>query len=157
MNTIEKLRTLHNFLTTIPESQIHMDSWYVEGPDCGTVGCAMGWACTIPEFKALGLGLDAAGNGAYAVRFDPPNDETGEETKFGFTAAARFFGINGDQAHYLFNPQAYVERMAFFGGYTVCGVDHTDDPKIYNYEEITRQMICDRICNMIRYYERIAQ
>jgi hypothetical protein len=25
------------------------------GPECGTAACAMGWACSIPEFKKLGL------------------------------------------------------------------------------------------------------
>jgi hypothetical protein len=38
------------------------DSW--EGKQdlsCGTTACAMGWACTMPEFRALGLRLGKHG------------------------------------------------------------------------------------------------
>ncbi len=61
---------------------------------CGTVACALGWACLAPEFQALGLRL-GNGFGSTAPEF------AGLQ---GFTAGAAFFGISWGEAAGLFSP-----------------------------------------------------
>jgi len=69
----ERLLVLANFLDTVPTFKFDLTSWrhhpgadhYVQDSDlvdsnltdmtCGTTACAVGWACSIPEFNAQGL------------------------------------------------------------------------------------------------------
>lgn len=48
-----RLLVLAEFLETkVPVEKFSLSRW-----QCGTTACAVGWAATIPEFKALGLSL----------------------------------------------------------------------------------------------------
>ncbi len=65
---------------------------------CGTVCCALGHACSIPEFREAGLRMEWVPDG--------PN-ECGEVVVAGarnFGAAEVFFGIEDRTASYLFGP-----------------------------------------------------
>lgn len=58
---------------------------------CGTTACAMGWACTIPEFKSAGLKMRG---------FNPTF--RGEHS---FRAAAEFFDLTPYEVDYLFGAE----------------------------------------------------
>lgn len=56
----ERLLLLAGFLEKLPPEKFNYGQW--AGTDrtatsCGTVGCALGWAASMPEFQALGAGL----------------------------------------------------------------------------------------------------
>ncbi len=88
----KRLRTLANYLESVPKERFDLHSW-----DCGTTACAVGYACKIPEFEQAGLGLGSSGQPTYNGRC------------FGFTAAAKFFGISSENAHKLFDANYYRE------------------------------------------------
>lgn len=64
---------------------------------CGTAGCAIGHACEMPEFKALGLVKDPL-NGA--PKFQPTD-------AYGFSAIQDLFGMSHGDASALFTPPLY--------------------------------------------------
>jgi hypothetical protein len=72
---------------------------------CGSAGCALGWAPSIPSFYKLGLRLEAGSFSGFpqGVRFGRWHDlQAGEE----------FFGLNGQEASHLFAPGSYPEDIA---------------------------------------------
>lgn len=87
----DRLLKLAEFLDELPEYMLDMSRWT---KDCGTASCALGWACTIPEFRAEGLTLD---------RFDTPSFDG----DCGYGAAVHFFDLHRDQALELFSPTYY--------------------------------------------------
>lgn len=48
----ERLLKLADFLDTVPAEKFDLRTW-----QCGTTACAVGWACTMPEFQDEGLVL----------------------------------------------------------------------------------------------------
>ena len=64
---------------------------------CGTTGCAVGWACALPEFKAEGLSW----NGTPALAIDGVIRQTS------WVAVEMFFDLTYDQAHKLFDSAWY--------------------------------------------------
>lgn len=124
------LETLRDFLRDkVPEAKFDMNTWaYInraatEEPSfnfeevkleaCGTAGCAIGWATTIPSIREAGLRLEWDGYSVF-----PAYKDTGY-----FVACADFFGITYEDAEYLFDPAEYsghvpkdvvVERITTF-------------------------------------------
>jgi hypothetical protein len=102
---VDRLLRLADFLDNLPAGRFDYNHWvgsdWQGDPDlsCGTTACAMGWATTIPEFRALGLKLDHT----------RPTPYFGE--KFGSEAAAEFFDISNEDAIYLFTPNAWHINM----------------------------------------------
>jgi hypothetical protein len=131
----ERLLRLADFLENeVPKHKLNMSRWMTEDRDredrtkdafrflgpvnegskveviepmtCQTIGCAMGWATTIPEFKEAGLVLlgrsDSTG-GSVALKIS----ETQYLTEY--DACAKFFDIRYGEAYGLFDPvaQAY--------------------------------------------------
>lgn len=120
---VERLNKLIELLETIPDADFDLRNWigkyngvqmidYVkpdlsfEG-DCGTVACAIGWACLDPWFNSQGLKLD-----------DSPTLRTSEpiyycpvdEFKYhSFSAVGMFFDIARDKAEELFLHSKYPE------------------------------------------------
>lgn len=111
-----RLRVLADFLATVPENLFDLREWFVRSrepsPDsplvaqlecgataCGTSACAMGWAATIPEFRALGLTLYTTGAPAYSalVRYLPTHTS-------GFQAVVDFFGLTRQEAEFIAMP-----------------------------------------------------
>ena len=88
MNT-ERLLKLADFLDQLPEEKLYMDRW---SHDCGAAGCALGWACTIPEFIEAGLRFNEEKCPVY-------------NNSYGYGAAEEFFGI--PDALVIFSPYAY--------------------------------------------------
>lgn len=96
----KRLLKLADFLETVKPKEFRMDSWYNETP-CGTTACAFGWACSIPSFKRAGLKMKVIRHTDVAY---------GDVTFKGlesYNAASKFFGIDIDEAEYLFSPDAY--------------------------------------------------
>jgi len=87
----DRLRMLATFLDDVPPEKFDIGFYW-----CGTKGCAMGWAASIPSFRAAGWLLsdrDQAPQYQGYVSYD---------------AASAFFGITVDEAYDLFstcNPE----------------------------------------------------
>lgn len=92
----ERLLKLADYLETVPERAFNMAAWRDE---CGTSGCALGHACEIPEFAAIGLKIEFCRK---ARIYMPVLNGS-----HGYAAAEALFGIDGDEAEYLFNPWRY--------------------------------------------------
>lgn len=97
-----RLLVLAAKLRTVPEEHFWFGQWCdlnsIGQPDvCGTAGCAVGWACEIPEFQALGLRLGLVNGRASFGRPEFNGDE-------GFPAARSFFGLTEEDTYLLFEP-----------------------------------------------------
>ncbi len=92
----ERLLRLADHLDTVPPELFDLAHWGSRVP-CGTVCCAVGHACLMPEFQAAG--------------FRAVWDEDGFEPEFsGLTdwdATELFFGIGHVTALCLFSAQSY--------------------------------------------------
>jgi hypothetical protein len=100
----KRLLILANFLDTVPEEKFNLESWRDCSPfsnrsddalldtACGTTGCAVGWACVIPELKAEGLSWQ-----------DNP-----QYMKYSsWLAVQRFFDISDEVSQVLFSDSKY--------------------------------------------------
>ena len=122
---IERLRALYAMIAGIPEERIELETWRARpikphdpdwskevtnkdllSQDCGTLACAVGWACAHPEFQKQGLGWDGS----------PVYRPKGGRRRFGWDAAESFFGIHYGLAKFLFSvesiPYGDVKSMA---------------------------------------------
>lgn len=102
MNT-ERLLRLAEHIESLPAEQFDMETWGQQS-ECGTVCCAFGHACSVPEFRAAGLEL----------LWKDESDGTRSAVPFfcglaGFYAAREFFGISRQQAEYLFCDADYED------------------------------------------------
>lgn len=94
--TKQKLSKLAQFLDKkVPADRFNLVEWWIHTPGCGTVGCAVGWACQIPEFKKEGLKLLNNCSPCY-------NSLTS------WSGVASFFNLNMEEATYLFLGSAYL-------------------------------------------------
>lgn len=87
MNTAEKLTLLADHLEAIPAKAIRLEYW-----KCGTVACAVGHACQIPEFQKMGLEIEPS------FHFPPLYNE-----RTGWSAVRAFFEIDNYEADFLFS------------------------------------------------------
>lgn len=96
----ERLTTLAKHLYTVPPETFDLGDW-----SCGTVACAVGHACTMPEFQAEGLGFCAC-----------EHEEARPAPEFrgsiGWSAVTCFFGLTFDESQELFAEGEYerIER-----------------------------------------------
>lgn len=122
MNT-QRLQTLATFLRTVPADHFNLRSWrsaksgythvsdaVLESLECGTTGCAVGWACSMPEFQAQGLawgtdGISIAGYPVYAQV-----DSVGNYRHSGWEAVEAFFDIDYSLAEHLFSSSEYADN-----------------------------------------------
>jgi hypothetical protein len=79
-----------------------------ENGDCGTVACAVGHACLIPEFNRAGLRL-VKRIPVYTV---PASEDCEEHDEDGWVAAVEFFNLKIGQANFLFDGRYYDARYA---------------------------------------------
>lgn len=97
-----RLLKLAKFLRTLPRKRFDYRTWTgsdwegAQDLSCGTTGCALGWAATMPTFRRLGLRLIA---GFGYLRGFP---KVGR--KVGSAAAEVLFGISVNEAEHLFMP-----------------------------------------------------
>ena len=115
---IERLRELSNLLSSIPETNFHLAAWTrgenlidIEQQyliECGTVCCAVGWACSHPPFIEQGLHWNKCDYPTYKGHSS-------------WDAVIAFFDIPEEIAEYLFlddsyftcdaTPQAVIDRI----------------------------------------------
>ena len=100
-----RLLKLAAFLRTLPRKRFDYNRWvgrdWGGAPDlsCGTTGCALGWAATMPAFQRLGLRLAPDGIPSLLGRIHEP-----------YTSATLLFGIPWFDAQRLFSPSDGEER-----------------------------------------------
>lgn len=101
----DRLMRLTDLLDTIEPEAFDLEFWKRSGPNCGTTACAIGHACTIPEFIEAGLQLHV----------DVQEEE--ETTYFvayknyiSSSAVMEFFGLDYNQAMWLFYPLSYEDK-----------------------------------------------
>lgn len=98
----DRLLVLAAFLDTLPPEKLDMGVW-AEKQKCGTVACAVGWACQIPEFQEAGL------------RVEWDKDECAVPVfgvVCGWATPAVFFGLPITCVHYLFDSELYEANAA---------------------------------------------
>lgn len=110
---VERLKELQKLLESIPESHFDLGVWLTgfdgEGKltsqllgECGSSGCAVGWACTHKPFVDQGLSYK-------------PNTIEGFHPEykgyFGMDAVEEFFGIEYGFAETLFHPDQYMHKF----------------------------------------------
>ena len=111
---LESLKTLRDFLKDkVPDEKFDLDHWrknlnvqqgqpkdwvvtsYDLQHECGTVGCMLGWAAAIEEFRERGL------------KYDLNLGEVRLIDSFGTVAGAEFFNIPYPVSIQLFMPDYY--------------------------------------------------
>ena len=113
---IERLIHLANFLERLPPEKFDFGHWVdtttYEGKEdfsCGTTGCALGWATTLPMFRALGLRLREVPR-RISRQFVPAlvDDVLDPEEGASFDAVGNatnfIFGLTRGETEWLFMP-----------------------------------------------------
>ena len=113
---IERLTELRNMLQSIPEELFDLIDWtsstdlFIHNKTqneligCGTVCCAIGWACSHHPFNEQGLQWLEMTNGVRSVPCY--NDKTG------YYAICDFFEISVDTVIWLFSVDSYEDENA---------------------------------------------
>ena len=100
----ERLKVLADFLAKVPVNHFDLNSWICRSSitqeeliqhKCGTSACAVGWACTIPEFMEQGLSMHHSGQPTF-------------KGTHSWDAAEGFFGLLYDEAIALFSSESYM-------------------------------------------------
>lgn len=92
-----RLLKLAAHLDTVPPEKFDLGHWI-----CGTTACAVGHACSIPEFRAEGLGWNSKQS---RTRFENPAPRFGGSE--GWYAVQKFFDLDYGQATALFLDDSY--------------------------------------------------
>ena len=116
----QRLQALANVLRNVPPVHFNLSCWrcntnvktearHENATDeqlvehyCGTTGCAIGWACAMPEFQAQGLVWNLA-------RGVPELIQNGYKDT-GWEAVQALFSISYREAQLLFLSDKYVDR-----------------------------------------------
>ena len=101
MIEFERLRTLYSFMAGVPEEKVDYEFWRVYDSKCGTVACAVGWACSYPEFMEQGL---------YFLG-DNPRLADCAGPLVGWPAVCKFFGLTKLQAWQVFGMSHKSDTM----------------------------------------------
>ena len=111
-----RLLKLAAMLASVPDEKFNIESWRMDetgnengeeledakllDTGCGTCGCAIGWACAMPEFQAEGLTWALNGPGLLE----------GDALSYGgWDAVKEFFDLDHQQAQHLFSGSEYGE------------------------------------------------
>lgn len=92
----QRLKTLAAHLEQL-RKPLNMEAWF---SDCGTAACAVGHACSLPEFQQEGL---YAGCSQITRRGLVPSFDSEQ----GWDAVQLFFHLTYSQAKWLFGESAY--------------------------------------------------
>jgi hypothetical protein len=105
-----RLLKLADFLDKLPRKFFDYGNWAkTDGKkrvvqECGTNACALGWACTMPEFKRLGatLVVDFVDNddGLYLA----PRMRKENQSRFEYGVSEDVFGLSCAEHETLFRP-----------------------------------------------------
>jgi hypothetical protein len=127
----ERLLRLADFLEKeVPDDQFDMGQWASKEAlgECGTAGCALGWATCIPEMREAGLHLKMMTQDFFGVRRNEVAVQLrGQEPvpynsiQTSLQSAKTCFELNNADATFLFLPENYPD------------------------EEISKDVVCGRI------------
>jgi hypothetical protein len=108
-----RLLRLAEFLEDLPEERFDFSVWVEDGvidppkiEECGTKACAIGWACTMPEFKRLGarLGVITRYDGTQALIPKLRADATDA-----YDVCEELFGLELSETEELFFPGGGID------------------------------------------------
>jgi hypothetical protein len=108
----ERLRLLHDQLLTDTNHFLDMNQWMnatdeeILNSYCGTVCCAFGFACTIPELQKEGLYLREQ----YCTREGVKSLSPRYFHYADFTAARVFFQLSQSKVSYIFKQETYAQE-----------------------------------------------
>ena len=157
----DRLLKLAALLAEIPTRRFNYDTWVGDGfkgaqdLSCGTTACALGWACTVPAFRKLGLELEVETSTrdeyndkgdfvevksyqATPVCPSPGKTRAGNPKKlYAYEAGQEIFRLSEEQAGFLFTPG--VE----YGGRTGPGGDdeETGEERTATARQVARHII----------------
>ena len=102
-----RLLRLAEFLDSLPPEKFDLAYWGDQSSPCGTVACACGWACLLPEFQAEGLKVNiyTEDEKRYATGTFAPVYGSNR----GVEAMMEFFDISSDDFDDLFLDDSYPE------------------------------------------------
>ena len=120
------------------------DFFKKNGHTCGTAACALGSAGLWSKFRKAGLRTNKMDNNIELF------DRKGNVEDEGFAAGGRFFGLNHDEAHYLFNPNQYTSGKRQQNPVTK---KFRHDP----LHVVRPASVAARVRNLIRQYESQAE
>jgi hypothetical protein len=109
VETQDKPFDLQHWVSPIYEDrEIREKGWFrervrIERHQCGTAGCAIGWAAVDPWFVEHGFHLQLRASDQY-VRPVFGNHEN-------WGAVAKFFGLSKKEAHLLFDEPSYIGKV----------------------------------------------
>ncbi|UBM12794.1 hypothetical protein [Cupriavidus metallidurans] len=113
----DRLQTLAQRLRSLPAGgNVSLEAWLTgEEEPCGTIACALGWACLLPEFVRDGLHLDG-----FTPCYRPPGSRWVSTSATGYEAGEKFFGLSACQAADIFECREnscydYAENGEAFG------------------------------------------
>lgn len=150
---IERLRALYALMSGIPSDHVNLSRWRTTlrggatndrellKTECGTTGCAVGWATAHPEFKAQGFTLESGvpSLNAYCTSW---------------SAVEIFFNLKPDMARYIFLPLS--DRDAQTMSVVYSKLNFLEARKKARYETATlshKQLVMLRI---LRYLEGVS-
>lgn len=122
---VERLRTLYAIIAGIPDERVDLDNWRNKKElDCGTIACAVGWACSYPKFVKQGLSLFGT----------TPTFDTAGRTYVGWYAVEKFFGLTQGESAALFlkSPGRY-----HLGG---IGINSPEDAGLSDKRRVLRRI-----------------
>lgn len=103
----KRLLTLAKHLDKVAPKKFNLNEW-----KCGTVACAVGHACTIPEFNKAGLKMEPGKNRRFRWPIYRSVGEFGPDMSQGWGAVEDFFGLITTEAAYLFHADSYKDDYA---------------------------------------------
>ena len=123
MNT-DRLLKLAAHLRTVPPDSFNLSQWVApahNGMDkdqvvnsivhsCGTVACAVGHACCMPEFNKQGLQFGPRGAAIEPMYIDPNDPDRWPHTSW--RAVRMFFGLDEESGYHLFGDWRYEETRS---------------------------------------------
>lgn len=98
----DRLLALANHMRGLKAEQLDMDVWA-----CGAAACAVGHACSIPEFQEAGLTLVPMNDSQDEMGLTLETD--GMRAASNWEAVQQFFGIDRPTANFLFDGDMYSQ------------------------------------------------
>jgi len=102
----ERLLSLADFIEKLPPNQYRFETLWKNETECGSVGCALGWASRVPLLRNIGVrGEMRRVEGRIVFMIRPKN---GYKYMMPDTAAMKMFGLSQDECEDLFFGPLYV-------------------------------------------------
>lgn len=108
----DRLLRLADMLEGIDPKRFNLWSWKTVERGCGTVACAVGYACMDKKFMDMGLRHESI------PIYRPSISST--KTLYGWDAVVGFFGLTLEQSYFLFQDPRRLEEDIDFAKSAYC-------------------------------------